>query len=86
MAISSDTAIIGAYRDGERAWDSGSGYVYTKIGGKWIENGKIFPEDGAARDLFGYSVAILGGTALFGALWAGDAGSAYIVDDLFVPC
>ena len=45
VAISGDTAIIGASRDNERGYESGSGYVYTKIGGKWIENGKIFPED-----------------------------------------
>ena len=86
VAISGDTAVIGAYRDDERDDGSGSGYVYTKIGGKWIENGKIVPEDDALGVGFGYRVAISGSTALFGALWAGDGGSAYIVDDLFVPC
>ena len=86
MAISGDTAVIGAYRDNERGYESGSVYVYTKIGGKWIENGKIVPEEGAHGDYFGYSVAISGSTALFGVPYAGDGGSTYIVDDLFIPC
>ena len=62
--------------------------MYTKIDGKWIENVKIVPENGAAYLEFGYSVAISGSTALFGAPYAGEenGGSAYIVDDLFEPC
>ena len=88
MAISGDTAVIGAHYDDDKGGYSGSGYVYTKIDGKWIENVKIVPENGEASDNFGYSVAISGSTALFGAIGAGEenGGSAYIVDDLFEPC
>ena len=90
MAISGDTAVIGAHYDDDKGVNSGSGYVYTKIGGKWIENGKIVPENGAANDWFGSSVAISGSTALFGApshpFVKENGGSAYIVDDLFEPC
>ena len=88
VAISGDTAVIGAAYDDDNGYDSGSGYVYTKIDGKWTENVKIVPENGAAYDWFGYSVAISGSTALFGAIGAGEGyrGSAYIVDDLFEPC
>ena len=82
VAISGDTAVIGANGDSERGVSSGSGYVYTKIGGNWIENGKIFPENGAANDWFGHSVALSGSTALFVAPNAGEenVGSAYIID------
>ena len=88
MAISGDTAVIGAVYYDDNGSDSGSGYVYTKIGGKWIENVKIVPENGEADDQFGYSVAISGSTALFGASNGGEenGGSAYIVDDIFEPC
>ena len=88
VAISGDTAVFGAVYDDDKGHNSGSGYVYTKIDGKWIENVKIVPENGEAGDWFGYSVAISGSTALFGALRAGqeNGGSAYIVDDLFEPC
>ena len=86
VAIFGTTAIIGAKEDNERADGTRYGYVYTNIDGKWTENVKIVPENGAAEDLFGYSVAISGSTALFGALDAGEGncGSAYVVD-LRVP-
>ena len=88
MAISGDTAVIGSQNDDERGRNSGSGYVYTKIDGKWTKDVKIVPENGADCDYFGTSVAISGSTALFGAYFVGEenGGSAYIVDDLFYPC
>ena len=67
VAISGDTAVIGAIGDNVNGDASGSSYVYTKIDGKWIENVKIVPENGASYDFFGTSVAISGSTALFGA-------------------
>ena len=84
VALSGDTTVIGALYDR----NSGSGYVYTKIDGKLTEDGKIIPENGEADDQFGSSVAVLGSTDLFGAPFVGDemGGTAYIVDDLFVPC
>ena len=75
MAISGDTAVIGARFDNEKGSNSGSDYVYTKIDRKWIENGKIVPDNGDADDFFGFdgfSVAILGSTALFGAPLVGE--------------
>ena len=90
VAISGDIAVIGAILDDDNGSDSGSGYVYTKIDGKWIENVKIVPENGEGGDWFGISVAISGSTALFGAPrnpWVEEnGGSAYIVDDLSEPC
>ena len=41
--ISGETSGIGAVYDEEWGINSGSGYVYTKISGKWTENGNIFP-------------------------------------------
>ena len=93
VAISGNTAVIGAMYEDKRDSNSGSVYVYTKIGGKWIKNVKIVPENGAADDYFGTSVAIFGSTALFVAPNTGEdnageenGGTAYIVDDIFVPC
>ena len=82
MVISGDTAIIGAYGDDERGSNIGSGYMYNKIGWVWIENVKIVPEDGAADDFIGCSVAILGSTVLFGTLFLREenGSSAYVVD------
>ena len=66
VSIHGETAIIGANGDDDRESNSGSGYLYTNIDGKWIETGKIFPEDGSAYEEIGTSVSILMSTALFG--------------------
>ena len=80
VAISGDTAVIGARFDDDKGNASRSGYVYTNIDRKWIDNVKIVPENGAANYMFGTSVAISGSTDLFGAPSVG-----YIVDDIFEP-
>ena len=86
VAIYGDTPAIGSQYDNERGDDSGYGYMYTIIGGKWKKSGKIVPEDGAAYGEFGYNFPLQGINDLFGALYAGEEsdGSVYIVD-LFVP-
>ena len=50
FAKSGYPAVIRAVYDDERGNDIGSGYVYNKVVRKWVENGKIFPENGAAND------------------------------------
>ena len=88
LAISGDTVVIGAVYDDEWGINSGSGYVYTKIIWKWIQNVNIFSEDGAAYDYSGYSVQILGSTSIFGssATWAVENGGSEYVVNIFVPC
>lgn len=41
---------------------------------------KLLPDDGAATDLFGRSVAMDGSVVVVGAFGAGGAGSAYVLD------
>ncbi|MEE9293610.1 MAG: FG-GAP repeat protein, partial [Phycisphaerae bacterium] len=41
---------------------------------------KLLPDDGAAEDFFGRSVAISGAIAIIGAPGDGDNGSAYLFD------
>ena len=86
MAIYVNTAVIGDNWETLRGVYSVYVYVYTKIGGNCIENGNIFPEDGAVQEEFGGSVALSGSTALFGVPWVGEVypGYVYIVD-LCVP-
>ena len=88
VAISGDIVVIGAVYDDDWGINSGSGYVYTKIIWKQIQNGNIVSEDGAAYDYSGYSVTILGSTAIFGAYatWAVENGGSEYVVNLFVPC
>jgi hypothetical protein len=84
VALSGDTALVGALFDDIGAnTDQGSAYVFTRNGTTWSQQAKLTAGDGAAIDLFGYSVAVSGDTAVVGA--ASDAigantgqGSAYV--------
>ncbi len=82
VALSGDTALVGATFDDPKGVNSGSAYIYQRNGSVWTEYSKIVPSDGAATDWFTYSVALSGDTALVGARYdddkGSDAGSAYV--------
>ena len=82
VALSGDTAIIGAARDDEKGEDSGSVYVFTRSGTGWSQLAKLTATDGAKGDVFGISVALDGDTALIGADLDDDkgenSGSVYV--------
>jgi hypothetical protein len=83
VAVSGDTAVIGAYGDDDGGSSAGSAYVFVRSGGVWTQQAKLTASDAAASDQFGYSVAVSGGTAVVGTYgddYAGntDAGSAYV--------
>ena len=84
VAISGDTAIVGAYLDdvGANTYQ-GSAYIFVRTGNTWTQQAKLTAADGAASDVFGGSVAISGNTAIVGAFADDvgintDQGSAYI--------
>ena len=83
VAISGDTALVGAYQDDDNGSRSGSAYLYQRqADGSWSETSKLTASDAASSDYFGYSVAISGEIALVGAYGDDDngsrSGSAYI--------
>jgi hypothetical protein len=84
VAISSATAIVGADLDDDNGSFSGSAYLFDTTTGRQIA--KLLPDDGAAGDHFGLSVAISGATAIVGAPWDDDngtnSGSAYLFDTI----
>ncbi len=84
VAISGNTAVIGAYKDDDNDTDSGSAYLFDTRSGKQIA--KLLPNDGARDDRFGYSVAISGTTVVVGARWNDangiNSGSAYLFDTI----
>jgi hypothetical protein len=84
VALSGDTALVGAYSDdvGVNA-EQGSASVYVRSGTDWALQAKLTATDGSAGDLFGFSVALAGDTALVGAIWDDiglntGQGSAYV--------
>ena len=81
VGISGNTAIIGAYYDDDLGFQSGSAYLFDVT--TYTEIAKLLPADGSASDVFGYSVAISGTTAIVGAPYDDDnggSGSAYLFD------
>ncbi len=82
VAISGATAIVGARWHDDNGTNSGSAYLFDTTTGRQIA--KLLPNDGAAEDHFGLSVAISGATAIAGAPGDDDnganSGSAYLFD------
>ena len=82
VAIFGDTVVAGASLDDDGGTSSGSAYVFTRSGGNWSQQVKLFAFDGAAGDQFGISVAISGDTVVVGAYGDDDggidSGSAYV--------
>jgi len=80
VAISGNTAIVGAFSDNDAGFRSGSAYLFDTSTG--LQLSKLAASDGATGDQFGNSVAIFGTNAIVGANGNDDAGldsgSAYI--------
>ncbi len=83
VSVDHDTAVVGAQRDDDNGFYSGSAYVYTRSDGDWSRQAKLLPDDGAELDFFGVSVSISGDAVVVGSLGddntnGEDAGSAYL--------
>ena len=69
VAISGDTAVVGAPRNsgGTGLQSRGSVYVYVRNdAGVWTPQQKLAPSDGVTTDQFGYAVAVNGNTIAVG--------------------
>jgi hypothetical protein len=76
VALSGDTALVGAYFDDDAGSDAGAAYVFVRSGTSWSQQDKLIASDAAAADLFaGGLIALDGDTALIGAPFDDDAGS-----------
>ena len=69
VSLDGDRVLIGAYNSTyiSSTARSGSAYVFEHNGVSWGQVGKFYASDGAANDLFGFSVSIAGDHALVGA-------------------
>ncbi|MDJ0518872.1 MAG: FG-GAP repeat protein [Trichodesmium sp. MO_231.B1] len=82
VALSDNTALIGAWGDDDKGTDSGSAYLFDTTTGSLLQ--KFIAPEGSEGDNFGVSVALSNNTALIGA-WGDDnngesSGSAYLFD------
>ncbi|HEX8283315.1 MAG TPA: Calx-beta domain-containing protein [Pyrinomonadaceae bacterium] len=85
VAVSGDTAVVGAPGQAGVSADSGRGaaYVFARSGAAWAQQQKLLASDGAAGDAFGFSVGVSGETAVVGSRLdsvgsVGGQGSAYV--------
>ena len=83
VALSGNTAVIGAPRDDVTGGDQGSAYVFTRNGAVWTQQQRLTASDGMAGDQFGISAALSGDTLVVGAanddIGANEnQGSAYV--------
>jgi nucleoside-specific outer membrane channel protein Tsx len=85
VAVSGNTALVGAPGDDDSGDESGSAYVFRFDGSAWVEEAKLTASDGNESDGFGGAVATSGDSpqwALVGATWAdggrGGRGAAYV--------
>lgn len=80
--IDNGVIAVGARTDDVNGADSGVAYLFDAS--KGVQFAKLIPNDGAAGDQFGYSIAIDDGIVAVGARYDGDngelAGSAYLFD------
>ena len=70
VAVSGDTAVVGASREDGGGSDAGAAYVFRRDqggAGIWGEVTKLTASDAQAGDFFGNSVAISGDTVVVGA-------------------
>lgn len=84
VAISGETAVVGADYDTPNGYNSGSAYVFVRSNGAWVEEAKLIPKDGGAHHAFGWAVDIEGNTAVIGARGDGEngpySGSVYVFE------
>lgn len=79
VAVEGDVALVGAILDSPMGNHSGSAYLFDITTGQQLD--KLLPADGAADDMFGWSVALENGVAVVGALGDNNGrGAAYLFD------
>lgn len=67
VALSGNTAAIGAQQDDVTGADQGTVYVFVRNGATWHQQARLNAADGAANDYFGSAVALSGDTLVVGA-------------------
>ncbi|AKT38155.1 FG-GAP repeat protein [Chondromyces crocatus] len=82
IALSGNTTLVGAPLTNDGLRFPGAAHVFTHRDGGWIHEAKLVGRDGMSLDLFGYSVAIDGDTAVVGAFQArhegNETGAVYV--------
>lgn len=74
IALDGDTLVVGAPLDDRRGENSGSVYIFERLGNTWFETARFSGGESSANDQFGYSVALVEDTLLVGSPYDSDEG------------
>lgn len=66
VALSGDTAIVGAPDEDTKGTDAGAAYVYVRTNGAWTFEQKLVASDGGPGKWFGHAVGVDGDVAVVG--------------------
>ena len=75
VSLDQEAMVLSADLNDDRGSNAGKAYAFQNRGGVWGEVARLTASDGAAGDEFGISLALKGGTAVFGAIGSGGDGS-----------
>lgn len=83
VAIRGQTFIAGASGDDDQGTDAGAAYIFTRIGGMWTQESKLYASDAAAGDVFGTAVSLTDDMVIVGSYnddtaAGANAGSVYL--------
>jgi len=70
LALDGDRAVVGAPRDGAKAFEAGRAHIYVRRGTRWKLETTLSRPSPAPAELFGSSVALAGRVAVVGAPYA----------------
>ena len=88
VAASGNTVVVWAHQDDDQDLvDSGSAYVFERVGNSWVDTTKLTASDGATGDFFRVSLTVSGNVLAVGALGhdGGDlasSGATYVFERL----
>lgn len=84
VSVDADTMLVTADLNDDRGPNAGKAYAFENRRGQWVEVAKMTAGDGAAGDEFGFSLAVKGHTAVFGAIGSdargNESGAAYVFE------
>ncbi len=85
VSLEGTVACIGAWRDNDKGFQSGSAYMWRFNGTNWVMEQKLVPDDLGAGDVFGWATYTDGKRAIIGSYgdddMAQDAGAVYVYRD-----
>ena len=82
VSLQDGTIVVGSHNDDDSGYNSGSVFIFEKVGGIWTETQKLAYGDASIRDQFGNSVVINDGVIFVGARHSDGKGAVYLFEKI----